>query len=76
MIIVRRKRFSGYSETPIGGATYFPGQVTTKLVLDPLEHGAEVLEKVPIEPLKKKSSRIKKIVGPLKKILRGKNNNN
>lgn len=75
MIIVRRKKFSGYSETPIGGTTYFPAQVTTKLVLDPLEHVAGDLERIPIEPLKKKSSRIKNIVRPLKKILRGKNDN-
>lgn len=66
---MRIKRFSGYSEASPGGVSYHPGQVVTKLVLDPVEYGVSKLEKVPIEPLKRKGSRIKKVISPLKKVL-------
>lgn len=72
--MMRVKRFSGYSEAAPGGVSYHSGQVVSGYILDPLDKGMEVVDKIP-DPLKgkrfkDKSERVKGIIKPLKKLLR------
>lgn len=65
------KRFSGYSEAAPSGVTYHSSQVITKYVLDPIDKSVDLIEsKTPgagKELVKQKSSKVKRVVKPLKK---------
>lgn len=79
MIIKRSKLFAGYSETPISGTSYYPGQVSN-FVLDSIDKSTEVVDKIPVvrdnEIVKKRVGRVKGIVRPLKKLLNKKKEQN
>lgn len=78
---MRVKRFSGYSEASPRGVSYISGQVVSKYVLDPLDSGIEKIDEISSsfsnsKRAKEKRARLKGIVKPLKKLLRGGNENN
>lgn len=72
MIRIRRKLFAGAAEAQPSGVTYKSAQVGN-FVLDSIDKSTDLVEKVPVikdsERFKKKVSRIKDIVHPLKKLL-------
>lgn len=77
---MRVKRFSGYSEASPGGVSYISGQVVSKYVLDPLDNGIEKIDEISSpfsnKRAKEKRARLRGIIKPLKKLLRGGNENN
>lgn len=77
---MRVKRFSGYSEASPGGVSYISGQVVSKYVLDPLDSGIEKIDEISSpfsnKRAKEKRARLREIIKPLKKLLRGGNENN
>lgn len=71
MIIKRSKSFAGVAEASPGGVTYYPGQVITGYVLDPIDKSIEMLERTPVGDtyaVKRKTGRVKLITRPLKRI--------
>lgn len=78
--MMRVKRFSGYSEAAPGGVSYHSGQVVSKYVLDPLDSGIEKIDEISSpfssKRAKEKRARLRGIIKPLKKLLRGGNENN
>lgn len=75
-MIIYRKYFSGYSGTPINGASYYPGKLLNNTVLNPIDKTLTKINNTPIgkiKPLNKKLERVKNIVKPIKKLI-NKNN--
>ena len=44
MIILRSKKYSGYSEANPGGNEYFNAQVVNSTILDPLDKGLKIID--------------------------------
>lgn len=71
---LKRKLFN-YSETSLGGINYYPGQVVSDLVINPLDKGVDYIDKSrlgKIPNIKRKTRNIKSILVPIKKLLKKK----
>ena len=74
-MIIKRKLYSGVSESMPSGVTYYPRQVISDYALDPLDKTLDYIDSTKIgklDSVKKKTSRFAGIVKPLKRILRRK----
>ena len=73
-MIIKRKIFAGYAETPISSVSYHSGQILGNYVLNPVDKAVDKVDDIPVvkdsKIVKRKVDRVKGIVKPLKKLLR------
>lgn len=72
-MVIRRKNYSGYSESMLEGANYIGAQTGDYLaenILDPLDKFGEYYDKSPIQP--KKVTKIRKALKPISQLMKRK----